>query len=452
VLKILQNFLFFSKKQGIIIFDLFQERSASTKRPGQRDPGALDGGMIMNKEVKIKNRKNTSKTSKVKAQNEQSKKRKASLNKAKSKKQDKIKPAMNSEGMNFESLANNIAYINEQLVTQAVKAVNISLTIRNWLIGYYIREYELGGSDRAAYGEKLLEKLAEWLHHHGMKRTDERELRRYRQLYLIYPQIREALSPELLKLFPKLLTDNKIRESVTPELATPSVVIVEKLSFTHLAELMQLDDPLKRSFYEIECIQGNWSVRELKRQIDTLYYERSSLSKNKRKLSKIVQSQSQTISSTQIIRDPYVFEFLGIEAKEIIEESKLEDSLLDKLQEFLLELGRGFCFEARQKRILIGDEYFFVDLVFYHRILKCHVLIELKVDSFHHEYLGQLNTYVNWFRVNEMTEGDNKPIDILLCTKKNQALVEYALACIDNQLFVSKYQLALPNKEEICQF
>lgn len=133
-------------------------------------------------------------------------------------------------------------------------------------------------------------------------------------------------------------------------------------------------------------------------------------------------------------------------------ESDLEESLLDKLQEFLLELGRGFCFESRQKRMLIGDAHFFVDLVFYHRILKCHVLIELKVDDFSHESLGQLNTYVNWFRANEMTEGDSPPIGILLCTKRNRALVEYALAGMDNHLFVSKYQLELPKKDEMRRF
>ena len=229
-------------------------------------------------------------------------------------------------------------------------------------------------------------------------------------------------------------------------------MLIEKLSFTHIVELMQIEDSLKRAFYEIECIRGSWSARELKRQIASLYYERSGLSKDKEKLSKSVQSKAERISPAQIIRDPYIFEFLGIKPKEIMSESELEDSLLDKLEEFLLEMGHGFCFEARQKRILIGDEYFFVDLVFYHRILKCHVLLELKVDNFSHEYIGQLNTYVNWFRKNEMTENDNPPIGILLCTQKTQALVEYATAGMDNSLFVSKYQLELPKEDEIRRF
>jgi hypothetical protein len=152
------------------------------------------------------------------------------------------------------------------------------------------------------------------------------------------------------------------------------------------------------------------------------------------------------------IRDPYIFEFLGLKPCEVMGESHLEDQLLDKLQEFLLEMGHGFCFEGRQKRILIGDSHYFVDLVFYHRILKCHVLVELKLEPFNHENIGQLNTYVSWFRANMMTEGDNPPVGILLCTHKEKALVEYALAGMDNNLFVSRYLLELPKKEEMQRF
>jgi predicted nuclease of restriction endonuclease-like (RecB) superfamily len=360
--------------------------------------------------------------------------------------------SLHNDKLDFESLVKTITKIHENLFTQAVKAVNVSLTIRNWLIGLYIHEYELGGRDRAAYGEYLLEKLANRLHELGIKRVYERELRRYRQFYLTYPQIRESLPPEFNVFTFSPLSISLIRESLPPEFGISGIMLIEKLSFTHIVELMQIENSLKRAFYEIECIRGNWSARELKRQIASLYYERSGLSKDKEKLSKSVQSKAEHISPAQIIRDPYIFDFLGIKSKEIMSESELEDSLLDKLQEFLLELGHGFCFEARQKRILIGDEYFFVDLVFYHRILKCHVLLELKVDDFSHEYIGQLNTYVNWFRKNEMTENDNPPIGILLCTQKNQALVEYATAGMDNNLFVSKYQLELPKEDEIRSF
>jgi len=227
--------------------------------------------------------------------------------------------------------------------------------------------------------------------------------------------------------------------------------LISQLSYTHLELIFDLEDETKRAFYEVEAIQGNWSVRELKRQIASLYFERSGLSHDKQKLSELANESAQQQSGFNI-RDPYVFEFLGLTPTEVMSESDLEQQLIDKLQTFLLELGHGFCFEARQKRILIGDEYFFIDLVFYHRVLKCHVLVELKIERFSHENLGQLNTYVRWYRANMMTEGDNLPIGILLCTDKNHALAQYALAGMDNQLFVSRYQLELPKTEDMQQF
>ena len=210
---------------------------------------------------------------------------------------------------------------------------------------------------------------------------------------------------------------------------------------------MALDEDDKRAFYETECIRGIWSVRELKRQIASLLYERSELSINKQQLLENTATGVDQASSRLTIRDPYIFEFLGLRPTEIMSESHLEDQLLDKLQEFLLELGQGFCFEARQRRILIGDTYNLVDLVYYHRILKCHVLVELKLDAFSHENIGQLNTYVSWYAKNVRTADDNPPIGILLCTEKDHILVEYALAGMDNSLFVSKYQLQLPTKD-----
>ncbi len=240
--------------------------------------------------------------------------------------------------------------------------------------------------------------------------------------------------------------------TASPQLRISPDKLIHRLSYSHLELIVDLDDDLKRVFYEIECIRGNWSVRELKRQIASLYYERSGLSKDKKKLAELVQSGAETAEPKLAIRDPYIFEFLSLKPREVMNESALEDQLLDKLQEFLLEMGHGFCFEARQKRILIGDTHNFIDLVFYHRILKCHVLVELKVDKFTHEHIGQLNTYVSWYMKNEMTSGDNPPVGILLCTQKDNPLVEYALAGMDNQLFVSKYQLELPKKEAMQRF
>lgn len=224
-----------------------------------------------------------------------------------------------------------------------------------------------------------------------------------------------------------------------------------RLSYSHFDLLVDIDDDTKRSFYEIECLRGNWSVRELKRQIGSLYYERSGLSHDKLKLAELAQQGAEPQALFNI-RDPYIFEFLGLKPAEVMSESQLEEQLLGKLQEFLLELGHGFCFEARQKRILIGDEHFFVDLVFYHRILKCHVLVELKLEAFSHQNIGQLNTYVNWYQQHMIADDDNPPVGILLCTEKNHALVEYALAGMDNQLFVSKYLLEMPDKAAMQQF
>ena len=378
--------------------------------------------------------------------------------------------AEESTRMDFNALVSIIQQVHEHLAARAGRAVNISLTLRNWVIGFYIREYEQNGSDRAEYGENLLNNLAKRLHNKGMKRTAARELRRFRQFYLTYPQIRETVSTEFQNMLPNTLLQFPavIRDSLTPEsggassavnqetvssrLHIPPERLISSLSFSHFAELIQIDDPLKRVFYEVECLQGNWSVRELKRQIGSLYFERSGLSLNKKKLAEITHAGAEQTPNALVVRDPYIFEFLGIKSKEVMSESDLEDALLDKLQDFLLELGHGFCFEARQKRILIGDTYGFVDLVFYHRILKCHVLIDLKVEKFTHENIGQLNTYVSWYRKNMMQEGDSRPVGILLCAKKDHTLVEYALAGMDNNLFVSKYQLELPSKEDMKRF
>jgi predicted nuclease of restriction endonuclease-like (RecB) superfamily len=228
--------------------------------------------------------------------------------------------------------------------------------------------------------------------------------------------------------------------------------VMERLSYSHIELLVEIEDETKRLFYEVECIRGNWSVRELKRQITSLYYERSGLSHDKKKLASLAGQNAEINEPNMVIRNPYVFEFVGLKPQEVMSESHLEDQLITKLEDFLLELGNGFCFESRQKRILIGDEYFFIDLVFYHRILKCHVLIELKLEQFTHENIGQLNTYVSWYKKNMMKEGDNPPIGLLLCTDKNHALVEYALAGLDNNLFVSKYLLELPKKEDLQAF
>jgi predicted nuclease of restriction endonuclease-like (RecB) superfamily len=233
---------------------------------------------------------------------------------------------------------------------------------------------------------------------------------------------------------------------------TPAYQLIEKISFSHFVELIGINDQIKRTFYEIETIKETWSVRELKRQMATLYYERSGLSKNKNKLQMIVNLKAEKIQTSDILKNPYTFEFLGLPNKEIIHENDLEQALIDNLQQFLIELGNGFCFESRQKRILIGDEYYFIDLLFYHRILKCHILIELKVNEFSHQDAGQLNTYLNYFKKEIKQKSDRNPVGILLCTGSNETLVQYATAGMSKNLFVSQYMVNLPSEQELKDF
>ncbi len=353
-----------------------------------------------------------------------------------------------SETLSFEGVVSNIRDADRELSLQAARAVNVSLTLRNWLIGLYIVEYELGGADRAQYGEKLLDQLSEHLIASGLSRTETRELRRYKLFYSTYPHIAQVLTIELRNRLDLALI---IRETVSPELSVPIDQLVNQMSFSHFAELIAVEDSLKRSFYELQCLRGHWSVRELKRQTASLLFERTTLSLNEAENIAINVKDAEKATKLEV-RDPYIFEFLGIQPNESISESAVERGLIGKLQNFILELGNGFCFEARQKRILIGHETYFVDLVFYHRILKCHVLIELKLGKFTHEHIGQLNTYVTWYKRHMMSEHDNPPVGILLCTEKDHPLVEYALAGLNNDVFVSQYLLRLPNKETIQRF
>jgi len=359
---------------------------------------------------------------------------------------------MLKDELTFNHLVGSILEINKHLASQARRAVNISLTLRNWMIGLYIAEFELRGVDRSVYGDRLLTDLSRELREHQISNTGRRQLYNYLLFYRRYPQIVRTVPAQSSHLIPSSNNTSEKVRTLSAQLTIPPEKLLNTLSYSHLEQLLNIDEETERTFYEIECIRGNWSVRELKRQIASLYYERSGLSKNKEKLAELVRSGAESAEPKLAIRDPYIFEFLGLKPHEVMSESALEDQLLNKLQDFLLEMGHGFCFEARQKRILIGSIHNFVDLVFYHRVLKCHVLVELKVDEFTHGYIGQLNTYVTWYKKNEMTEGDNPPVGILLCTGKDHTLVEYALAGMDNHLFVSKYQLELPKKEEMERF
>lgn len=350
----------------------------------------------------------------------------------------------------FADLVGAIRNVHHYSHREAVKAVNRYATMRNWLIGFFIVEYQQKGNDRATYGEKLLKRLEESLDMRGLNVT---LFQNSRLFYAMYPQVADLFQ---INIQPTALVDSNtitpqlIQPTVLAEFATDGQTLVSKLSFAHITELVHISDDTVRLFYEKETIKCGWSVRELRRFIATNLHVRVGLSKNPESVMSSLPTGIH--ADTLDIRQPYTFEFLGLKATEVIRENDIEEALISHLQEFLLEMGKGFCFEERQKRLIIDDEYYYADLVFYHRILHCSVIIELKNDEFRHEHLGQLNAYVSYFKENEMHDGDNPPVGILLCTKAGKQMVEYALAGMDNQVFVSTYLLQLPDKSVLESF
>ena len=353
----------------------------------------------------------------------------------------------------FDHLSELVLQLHDSAYSATVKAINRFATIRNYVIGFYIVEYEQHGNDRAKYGDRLLKRLAESVNKRGINETILKNCRRF---YLAYPQIKvylTAISPTASKKSlgkSPTLSDksSQISPTLSDNFITPAAELVSKLSFSHIVEILTIDDPLARFFYETECIRCCWSVKELRRQISTNLYFRAGVSQ---KPELLLERTEINTSPAITIKDPFSFEFLGLRP-EAFTENDLENALIGHLQEFLLEMGKGFCFEARQKRMIIDDEYYFADLVFYNRILHCNVIIELKDDEFRHADLSQLNAYVSYFRENEMNVGDNPPVGILLCTRKGDKMVEYALAGMDNDLFVSTYMLSLPDKKALQEF
>ena len=375
---------------------------------------------------------------------------------------------------NFDGLVNSISQVHDVLQGCAAKSVNQLLTIRNWVFGYYIVEYEQNGDDRAKYGEKLLDELARKLSH--IKGLSGRNLYLYKNFYQTYPYFLQTMSVKLQVLNLEQHTilqtvsaklqstdneDNEILQTVSAKFDTSTQMtlspelldgdklhpefLLSRLNFSHFIELIRVSDPLQRLFYEVETIKNNWSVRELKRAINTQLAFRTTMSTNKDAvIAKIKNLKPAT--NAEIIRNPFVMEFLGFPEKYEYSETDLEQQILNHLQQFLIELGTGFCFEARQKRITFNNRHYRIDLVFYHRILRCHVLIDLKVNEFDHADAGQMNLYLNYYKANEMGEADNPPVGIILCADKDDTLVEYSTAGMDDHLFVSKYLVNLPKK------
>ena len=371
---------------------------------------------------------------------------------------------------NFEELVSNISHVHEVLQDCAAKSVNQFLTLRNWMFGYYIVEYEQNGEDRAKYGENLIASITQKIKH--IKGLTGNQLYTCRNFYLIYPYFLRTVSVKLqeidfeengiLRTVPVKsksydTTPDEILRTLSAKLqevdneVLPPQLLLSRLSFSHFIELIRVEDNLQRLFYEVEAIKNNWSVRELKRAIVTSLAFRTTMSTNREAIiAKIKNLKPAT--NAEIIRNPYVLDFMNLDEKSEYSESDLEQQILNHLQEFLIELGTGFCFEARQKRITFDNEHYRIDLVFYHKVLKCNILIDLKIREYRYEDAGQMNLFLNYYKENEMCDDDNPPIGIILCSDKSDTLVRYSSAGMDDQLFVSKYLVKLPEKKVFEKF
>ena len=313
---------------------------------------------------------------------------------------------------------------------QVVRQVNLTMVQTYFEIGRMIIEEEQQGKDRAEYGKQLLSGLSKALTDEFGKGFSITNIQQMRNFYLTY-QKQQTLSAN---------SENAIQQTVPANF---------QLSWSHYLKLMRIDDENERKFYEIECVKNNWSVRELDRQYDSALYARLVLSRDKDEVKKLSEKGLVLEKPKDVIKDPYILEFIGLPEKSAYSESDLEQGIIDKLEHFLLELGTGFTFVARQKRISFDNKHFHIDLVFYNRILKCFVLIDLKIGELKHQDIGQMQMYVNYYDREIKLDDENKTIGIVLCQNKSEAVVEYTLPENNEQIFASKYKTVLPSKEEL---
>jgi len=318
---------------------------------------------------------------------------------------------------------------------KVVRTVNQTMVLTYFEIGKMLVEEEQGGKERADYGKHLLKGLSKILTKEFGKGFSVDNLENMRRFYLAYGK-----SETLSRISSKSISETMSRESSQDEFI---------LSWSHYLKLMRIDDENERKFYEIESYKNNWSVRELQRQYDSALYTRLVLSRDKDKVKELSEKGLILEKPKDAIKDPYILEFIGLPEHSNYSESQLEQEIIDKLEHFLLELGNGFTFVARQKRISFDDKHFRIDLVFYNRILKCFVLIDLKIGELKHQDLGQMQMYVNYYDREIRLEEENKTIGIVLCQNKSESVVEYTLPEKNEQIFASKYKTVLPSKEEL---
>ncbi len=339
-----------------------------------------------------------------------------------------------------------IRQILESARVTAARSVNTAQVMANWLIGQEIVEEEQKGSKRADYGKKLIATLSEQITAEFGKGYSVNNLEHFRDFYLTYPELLNRSISHALRgksFLPDVLSSAD-KESWQLGQLNPN------LSWTHYRTLLRVSRSEARAFYEIEAIKNNWSARELERQINSLLYERLALSKDKKGLLRLATKGQEIQRPIDVFKDPVVIEFLGLPESPRLVESRLEQALIDNLQTFLLELGKGFAFVSRQERITLDGDHFYIDLVFYHAVLKCYALIDLKVGKLSHADLGQLQFYVNYFDRERRTEGDNPTLGLILCMEKNDAVVQYTLGEDQKkQIFTSRYKLHLPTEAEL---
>jgi len=323
---------------------------------------------------------------------------------------------MKHRKVNYKQLLSNIGVAIDTARQNTIRAINTSLVKVNWEIGRHIVEYEQRGKERAEYGAELLRKLSRDLGQRYGKGFGRRNILDMRRFYLVYQKWQ---------------------------------TVSAKLSWSHYIALISVSDVTARKYYEKHTLKENLSVRELERQINSSLFERLALSKDKKTVFNLSKKRQMLFHATETVKDPYVLDFLQIPHSDKMTEKVLEQKIIDNLQMFLLELGKGFTFVARQYRISLRNKHYSIDLVFYHRILKCFVLIDLKTRNVAHGDIGQMNLYLNYFKSEENVASDTEPIGIILSAEKDEVLVEYATGGISNKIFVSKYQLYLPNKKQL---
>jgi predicted nuclease of restriction endonuclease-like (RecB) superfamily len=361
-----------------------------------------------------------------------------------------------SENLKNKVLFSQVVELLQNARQQILRTVNSTMVYSYFEIGRMIVEEEQSGKDRAEYGKQLLKGLSEQLNNEFGKGFSVVNLENMRKFYLAY-SISESLTRILQIQKPQSLTgelNTKIPQALTgvsENQKAQSLISLFKLTWTHYVFLMRIDDEKERRFYEIESEKYNWSVRELKRQYDSALYTRLALSRDKAGILKLSEKGQIIEKPKDLIKDPYILEFLGLPELHQYSESELEEEIINKLEHFLLELGHGFTFVARQNRITFDDKHFRIDLVFYNRILKCFVLIDLKIGELKHQDLGQMQMYVNYYDREMRLEDENKTIGIVLCQNKSDLVVEYTLPENNEQIFASKYKTILPSREDLIQ-